>query len=209
MTTNPAKRPVGAWQIVRDTPYRDQVGPKIHLRRTCEGLEHVRLASLRRLRFASLADLGESTDARPCRMCGLEKVLLSVLRPTAHEASVFVTFTSQGNPAENLRSFAWKASTESGSARLARLAERLGLPTGEASCGRFAYGFLPVSGAEILSRNLRTVIRPDYTGPGLPDLTVMECAWALLAENPPELEIRWNATDTPPDAWELAQLLVA
>lgn len=205
---SPLRGPVTAWF---SSKMREEARfPKYHLDKECTGLERVPLEHLASETYDDAFALGEDTTGRPCRMCSLERVLYTVLRPRAKgnrgSGKVFATFTSQScptNPDERLHRYRWRESSESGQERLVRVAEKLGLPTVYTSPGPVSWGFLPVRGAEILSHNLRTELRPEVRT--LPTRDVIECAWALLDDNPPQLRDEYA---TGPDPWELARLLV-
>lgn len=202
--------PVTAW-VSRS---KSNVFPKFHLEPSCAGLARAAVwpeedSTLEIVEHDDMTALGADLSGRPCRMCALERVLDVVLRPTdRRKRRVFTSFTSQGNPEENLASYKFRASSESGQDRLVRVASRLGLPVVRASCGPVTYGFLPVTGAQILQRNLRSYSRPDVKQ--TPSGDVVECLWALLDDNPPELR-RLELADIDPDEicdpWELALLL--
>lgn len=179
--------------------------PKLHRVRRCEGLE--RVAAPQRIWFASLRILAEYDLARPCRTCALEEALKEVLAAEKTQP-VFVTFTSQGCPTEDLRRFRFSVATESGKARLRRVAAAAGLGTVESELGPIAYGFVSHAGAQILKRNLRTLVRPEIAK--LPPPETIEVLWGLLQANPPELgDVAVLLGDDEVDPFELAELITA
>lgn len=205
----PFRGPVRVWFSGR---MRDEGRfPKYHYDRRCSGLERVPADALAFEVYDDAFALGEDFDGRPCRMCTLERVLYTVLRPRAQgnrgAGAVFTTFTSQScptSPDQKLHRYRWRESSETGQERLRRIAGVLGLPVATSSCGPVSWGFLPARGAEILSVNLRTELRPEVGA--LPAKEVIECAWALLDDHPPQL--RALSDDGTPDPWELARALV-
>lgn len=202
----------GSVRVWFSGPMRDEGRfPKYHYDRNCSGLERVSPEKLASDVYEDAFLLGEDPDGRPCRMCTLERVLYTVLRPRAHgnvgKDRVFATFTSQScptSPDQKLHRYKWRESSPTGQERLRRIAGTLGLPVTFASCGPVSWGLLPVRGVEILSANLRTEVRPEVRE--LPSSEVLECAWALLDDHPPQLRVL--SDDGSPDPWDLARTLV-
>jgi hypothetical protein len=204
----PLRTPVRVWFSGRMRGAGGYV--KYHVDRRCSGLERTHREDLMHEVFADAFALGENDEGRPCRMCTLERVLYTVLRPRAagnrDGGLVFTTFTSQPCPTSpdvNLRRYKWRASSQTGQDRLHRIAAKLNLSTVTSSPGPVAWGFLPTRGADILAANLRTEVRPNVSD--LPPADVMDCLWVLLDDNPPQLR---NRSRDGVDPWELARLLV-
>jgi hypothetical protein len=201
-----AKRPIVAYVSTRALA-DPKAQAKLHLDISCPGLDRAVIhphedLTLAVAEFANLRSLASWSDARPCRVCALEPVLDTVLRAGRAKNLVFATFTSQPNPGENLRRYKWRSATESGSARLSRIAERLNLPVAHTSCGQVTWGVFPAAGVRALQRNLRTYTR---NLPDLPDAQTVQMLWALLDESPPEL----GGPDGPSDPWDIAELVSA
>lgn len=164
--------------------------PKLHLIRDCEALTTTPDEAVGTCDYPNVFDLATTSGSRACRMCTLESVLMTVLHPDRRRngAPVFFTSSSQANPLNpdaGLSSFNWSKATESGEARLARVARRSALPTTRTNAGIVMWGWTDQRGAAALAANLRTVIRPDHSG----DIssTIVEIAWSLLNDTPPEI----------------------
>lgn len=184
--------------------------PKFHLEEACL-LVRTPPERIEKRTYKDAFALVDDERGRPCRVCALERVFYTVLRPGSlrNHPQVFATFTSQGCPTDpgvNLFRYKWRESTPSGNERLARIARRFKLDTGTAPSGLFTYGLMSIQSAERISRNLRSVIKPEITE--LPPKAVVECAWALLDDNPPELRAEGFDPDAP-DPWEMARLLLS
>ena len=165
--------------------------PKLHLVRDCEALLTTPDEAVGTSEFASVFDLAITTVGRPCRMCALESVLLTVLHPDRRRSGqpVFFTSSSQANPLNpdaGIRSFNWSKATESGEARLQRVARRSALPTTRTNAGIVVWGWTDQRGAAALAANIRTVVRPDHNGDV--NSSIIEIAWSLLNDTPPELQ---------------------
>ena len=187
--------------------------PKYHLEFNCEGLDSTPIEAQGELTFPNALTLGLTTEGRPCRMCTLESTLITVLSPAptfsemSKEGLVFCSFTSQANPSNpdsNIANFAWTKATASGEARLRRIAELCGMQTILTSAGIAAYGLTSVEAADVVSTNLRTVIRPFDK---VPSIETIECAWSLLNDDPPEMA-QYLGVKNRIDAWETARLLL-
>lgn len=182
--------------------------PKLHLVEDCEGLEATPPEARDAATFHSVRSLATTDWARPCRMCALESVLITCGDPKpAQERKVFVTFTSQAtprNPDASPLSFDWHAATDSGIARLRRLARRLNLSVTGSCSGPVAYGMVNEDAAAAIAGNLRTVVRHDVVD--VPSEAMIATLWTLLGDNPPELaEILGEEVDL--DPWTAARLL--
>lgn len=185
--------------------------PKLHLDVRCVGLERVEVSPRSNIghhRFVSLTALSRSELGRPCRVCALERVLDSVLRPVRpknQRSYSFATFSSQGNPHEGIEQYAWRASTDTGAERLSRVLARCGLPSVLCAHGPAGWGFFPPDGINALQRNLRCYVRDDIVtdpGPG-----AIQTLWSLLDDNPVELDSALEEATERPDPLELATLL--
>lgn len=183
--------------------------PKYHLDPACVGLEPVPEEARGTQRFASLLALAKVSDTelrgRPCRMCALETVLAHAWARPSMQAGpqVAVTFSSQGNPYEPMTwnaEYEWGTVTESGAARLQRLAAHCGLEVVETAVGPVAHGVLPRRFARVLAANLRLYEVGE------------------LAASPEQIMVFWSlATDAhdgcapadAADAWRVARATVA
>jgi hypothetical protein len=192
------------------TTWSTRVGyPKLHVDATCEALENTP-EEARGVELMSALQIAGCDWGRPCRMCSLESVLNTLLDPKHHAAGTemtFVSFTSQSNPLSPDQpggpwSYAWHESTDSGKQRLVRVAQRAGLEISQTLCGPVAYGFVPADVVGALSHNLRSLHRPEVVE--LPDAAVIACVWALLGDNPPEIDLDNEGLD----AWDIATKLV-
>jgi hypothetical protein len=188
--------------------------PKFHITPECEALEATPEEARETRTFSSVTELGLSDDGRPCRICTLESVLVTVLDPrrvhdvTRDGVKVFLSFTSQANPTNpdsNITNFGWGKATASGQARVRRVALRSRLSTTSTSSGLVAYGLVSGTAAEVVAKNLRSVIR--HTGV-IPGAEVLECVWVLLNDDPPELA-EYLGIHPNIDAWETARALVS
>lgn len=178
--------------------------PKFHIDHDCEGLERTPAEARLEKSYANASELGLDFSGRPCRQCSLESVLLTTLAPRPRVKKVFVTATSQSNPLDpgaKIYNYRWRESTESGRARIIRLAKALNFEIASTPAGPALYGFVPFSAAAILSHNLRTVIRREITE--MPSAQVVEVAWTLYGDNPPELGMPAILADV----WETAEAL--
>lgn len=183
--------------------------PKYHVNPDCEGASATPEEARGRKTFESATYLGLDSEGRPCRMCSLESVLRTVFADHPGPEKVFVSFTAQENPRNpdvDVFSFNWSAATESGQRRVRRLARRGGLSVVRTTAGSTAYGYVNRAVADVLAHNLRTLVRE--TAKEVPDAAVIECMWALLNDDPPELAEQLNRS-TNLDAWETARLLLA
>ena len=187
--------------------------PKYHLDFKCEGLDSTPIEAQGELTFPNALALGLTTEGRPCRMCTLESTLITVLNPVpifserSKEELIFCSFTSQANPSNpdsNIANFAWTKGTASGEARLRRVAEFCGMQTILTSAGIAAYGLTSVEAADVVSMNLRAVVRPFDI---VPSIETIECAWSLLNDDPPEMA-QYLGVKNRIDAWETARLLL-
>lgn len=182
--------------------------PKYHIIDDCEGFASTPEESRIRRMFNNVVELGASGEGRPCRMCSLESVLISVLDPRpAPQRDVFVTFTSQANPKNQDASvfhYDWLYATDSGMRRLRRLARRGNLAVTGTCSGPVAYGYVSSDAAHVLAANLRTMVIGSVDR--IPQPPTIEVLWTLLGDNPPELAEALGS-DTGLDPWEVANLL--
>jgi hypothetical protein len=92
---------------------------------------------------------------RPCRNCAMELVVDLASREGKRDTPV--TFSGQYQPDEGgVDVFEWDNVTQSGDARLVRIAERLGLDTIRSASGTVAYGLVTPKLASVLDRNVRS-----------------------------------------------------
>lgn len=161
--------------------------PTHHLDPLCPGFEKVEEERRAKCVFPDADALADDENGRLCRICTLESVLRTVLRPRCGDATVFVTFSSrppsQGRP------------TESGQARLRRVGKARGLGIVETTtAGTIAYGNVPTRALTVLERNVLTHQIPWMRG--VPDADHLECFWTLLSDIPEigsrELRRAWN-----------------
>lgn len=147
--------------------------PKFHLTAGCKGLGRVKIhdgaddADIAAHEFTSWQQLAEHTDGRPCRVCTLEKVLDLCLQAhgTIHpdrDDARFVTFSGQPTPREHLRRYKWREVSDTGRARLQRIAQRSDLQLTHTGVGPVAFGVLPEAVIDVLTRNLRTIVHPTH-----------------------------------------------
>ncbi|MHB1718440.1 MAG: hypothetical protein ACYCV5_14100 [Acidimicrobiales bacterium] len=185
-----------------------------HLSPACTGLENsASVGSEISTWGAVCADMVH----RPCRMCALETALVSVLKGDGGCATVrgrsrraFVTLSSQAaplDPGTKLHAYRWHTSTPSGEARLAAVAEAVGLRTGRATCGLVAWGFIPRQAVAVLERNLRVlVVRAVHRMPQ--ELTVLTY-WSLENDAPVLTKTNeidpWEAAVAVSGDWDLAR----
>lgn len=179
--------------------------PKFHMVADCDSLERTPVEARATRDFASPMELALSTEGRPCRNCTLESVLITALKAPSKADPVFVTTTSQANPLDpgaSVWKYKWSDSTESGRARVERLAQKANLPLAHTGVGPALYGFVSPDAAQVLRFNLRTQVVASLTE--LPDRELVETVWTLLGDNPPELA----GSELEDDPWVLAEALV-
>jgi hypothetical protein len=174
----------------------------------CDSLERTPIEARVVREFASPAELAAARDGRPCRNCTLESVMITVLKAKPGPDPVFITTTSQANPLEpgrNVWTYKWSDSTESGRARMDRVAKKVvseHLELAHTCVGPALYGFVSPETAEALRFNLRTQVVPSITE--MPSRELVETVWTLLGDNPPELA----GSQSDDDPWFLADALV-
>jgi hypothetical protein len=182
--------------------------PKFHLVADCEGFVSTPDEARLSRRFDTAVELGVCAEGRPCRMCTLESVLVSVLDPRpATERNILVTFTSQANPRSpdaSVFHFDWLSATTSGASRLHRLARRGGLAVSATCSGPAAFGYVSTDAAAVLKSNLRSFV--IGSGQPAPQPSTVEVFWTLLGDNPPELAAAMGEIEGM-DPWEVATLL--
>lgn len=193
---------------------------KYHLDPTCRGLEQVRNEDRVRRVFSSALSLLRETQGRPCRLCSFEPVLMACLTSPWLTAGpkVRVEFSGQPNPHEDASgSYAYRTVSESGAARLERLAVVMGLAVAMTQSGPVAHGLLSRRMAAIVGRNLRLVVdpytphvdaparrRPPSAAPReVGDLEVA-IRWVLLNDAPPDA----SGTSTTLDPWVVSAAAV-
>jgi hypothetical protein len=179
--------------------------PKFHLVAECGGLDNVGADWRETRRFASALALLRSDAGRPCRMCSFEPLMAAVAgAPSLRRGRrVLTEFSGQPNPNEDSPfRYQWKAVSESGAQRLERIAELLDCSVARTVAGPVAFGYLPVTLSQVLSRNLRTIVCP--TAGHHPERFEVEVRWALLSETPPERDVEVSL-----DAWTVARAIVA
>lgn len=178
--------------------------PKWHASWTCPGLEHASAIVSRE--FDGLIAAATDDAGRPCRMCLLEPALVLALRQDAGGQGTLTTCSSQGNPRERGKRFRFDDASESGMARLSRVAAAAGVPTAHAVVGPVLYGFFSPDTRTLLARNIRTLAVPGVAD--LPSPEVVASAWTLWNDDPPE---RLKDDDTRrvkvTSMWALAELL--
>lgn len=200
--------------------------PKLHFEISCEGLRYVRVSApddptappegepakldpddhgLGIAEFPSMHSLGLADWTRPCRMCALERVLDTVLRPTEGDKLVFATFTSQPAYVADSRRFVRMEVSATGRDRLLRIAERLALPVTTTMSGPAAYGLLPERGVRVLQRNLRTQATERITT--MPSAAFVATFWTFVDDAPPEL-VALGADPAACDPWQVAELII-
>lgn len=185
--------------------------PKLHVDPRCEALENTPEEAVGSERM-NAREIAACEWGRPCRMCSLESVLNTLLNtPCPHDGpgddhTRFVTFTSQSNPRSPDQpggpyAYQWHASTDSGRRRLLRVAAKAGLQVTHSACGPVAYGFVPADAVPALAQNLRTYCRDHIDE--MPSADLVAYLWALLGDNPPELDFDGDGLD----AWDIASRL--
>ena len=180
--------------------------PKYHLDPVCTGLDRVGPTWRGETQFASPLALTRDRAGRPCRHCALEAALGATwVAPWTHVGrTMLVTISGQGNPAEpsvGWETYVWSAVSETGAARLARLASLFGLRVDETCVGPVATGWVSARFAKLLERNLRCYeLAGDRSGSLHP--LQLQVFWSLMTR---------DAGDRlgPADAWTLAAASVA
>jgi len=180
---------------------------KWHLDPVCSGLQYTPLEDRASSVLEGAKELcGDFGVARPCRICTLEPALKTLLkvRRGDRKTVTLATFSSQPAPDSrdvNLATYKWNSATESGTARIERVASHLGLETAfNPLCGRTVYGFVPSHAVSLLAGNLRTWVMPEETE--LPNKGAIECLWTLL-NDAKSLHTRPGETAL----WEIAKKL--
>lgn len=114
--------------------------PKLHIVEDCDGLARTPEEARAQTTFTSVLEAATVDWARPCRLCALESVVITLGDPKGSPTrDTYVTFTSQASPRNqdaSPLSFHWFDSTDSGVARLKRLARRLRLDVTGTKIGR-------------------------------------------------------------------------
>lgn len=169
--------------------------PSWHLDPLCGGLEKVETERRGVREFANARAVGEDVDGRICRMCTLESLLRTLLRPVAGEPGRYVTFSSRPPGTSSI------GATPSGEARLRRLAKTLGLETtSTATSGVVAYGTVPARAVDALSANLDTLTIPWVRS--TPPSEHVQCFWILADDHTGPLDTALRR-----DLWTTARLL--
>lgn len=182
-----------------DLPY-----PSWHLDPECGGLEKVESERRGTRGFADAQALADDTDGRICRMCTLESLLRTILRREHDEPVRYVTFSSVP-PRHSERRVPARTTvhgaSESGEARLRRVAKTLGLETTPTpSSGLVAHGAVPVRALEALGTNLDTLTLPWVRR--TPGSEHIQCFWILVDDQPGPLDTALRR-----DLWTTARLL--
>jgi len=131
-------------------------------------------------------------EYRPCRNCALEQVLDLALNSEA-TATVPVTFSGQFVPEEiGVNVFEWEAISQSGVARMRRIAARSGLQVTDTVIGPVVYGLVAPSTYQLLARNLRTYrldrdLADRVRGNDDKVAFAIESYWMMRNSRPPEL----------------------
>jgi hypothetical protein len=133
--------------------------PKLHLEWECgtvgkDGTPRV----LKSPAKTELAPMGitkiNQHEYRPCRVCALEQVL--GLASSTGRPRTAVTFSGQFLPEEEgANSFKWDEVSNTGAARLERVAKQTGLHTTYTSSGPVAYGVVTLQMLKALKKSLR------------------------------------------------------
>jgi len=169
--------------------------PSWHLDPLCGGLENVETERRGVREFADAWALAEDVGGRICRMCALESLLRTIMRPVAGEPGRYVTFSSRP-PGKSSG-----GATASGEARLRRLAKTLGLETtSTASSGVIAYGTVPARAVDALGANLDTLTIPWVRS--TPPSEHVQCFWILADDHTGPLNAAVRR-----DLWTTARLL--
>ncbi len=173
--------------------------PSLHLDPTCPGLERVPDDARATRMFRDVHDLALEEGTRLCRMCTLEAVLRSTLRPARGDRSrTYVTFSAE--PLESGPFPGYGSPTPSGRRRITRIAKRTGMQCEDTGDGLIIHGWTDPRGVRILERNLRTL---RIHTPGTREQ--LEILWTLVRDGhssvpePPQLR----------ELWQAAQLLTA
>ena len=193
--------------------------PRMHLDERCSAFEQVAATAKHMITYAGAYELGTVDSARPCRVCCLESVLRTVLHPqwgkehpsTAlneyadADLEVFFSTTAQPcpeRPDSSLSGYKWGDSTDSGRARIMRIAERSALGVAQTIIGPALYGIREQRVVWVVQMNLRTAIAPSVVTDNADG--VVSTVWTLFNDNPPEMN-RQNMN--PVDLWATASLL--
>lgn len=194
------------------TAHRYTQAPKFHIDEGCDGLKRANWDLQTARRFPSVTSLLERAEGRPCRSCALEPFLVRYLRspqtraskqrPTIPGGRSVVMFSSQANPLEgNPHNYRYRSATESGAARLRRIAAELGLPTVDTAAGPVTWAKLTAQAASAVATNLRTIVAPAHVGDL--DEMLVQTVWSMLVSSPPETG-GWGD-----DVWDLAAAVIS
>lgn len=182
----------------------DLAHPSWHLDPACGGLEKVESERRGIREFSDAWALAGDTDGRICRMCTLESLLRTILRNRVSEPLCHVTFSSMPPRRSGKRTpsrTTVHGATESGEARLRRLAKTLGLATTPTpTSGLVAYGEVPVRALDALGTNLDTLTLPWVRR--TPASEHIQCFWILVDDHEGPLETALRR-----DLWTTARLL--
>lgn len=173
--------------------------PSWHTDPLCGGLERVERDHLDVRTFPDAASLAADDEGRICRMCTLESLLRTVLRPKSGEPQVYVTFSSKAPVSGPSRRTT--PPTTSGETRLRRLAKTFTFETTTApNSGIVAYGYVPVRALDALATNLDTLALPWVRR--TPSNEHVQCFWTLVDDHDGHLDAAGRR-----DLWRTAGLL--
>lgn len=162
--------------------------PKHHLDPGCDGLAHVSWRPDERSWPSHLAVLRDG-DGRPCRRCALEPSLVAAAagRWAWQGPRCAVTFSGQGSPGERYHHlvgpYQWAGVSETGAARLVRVAALLGLDVVDTDAGPVAHGTATRRWARLLAGNLRCYDLGDVL---LGDREAVATFWTMACTHPLE-----------------------
>lgn len=171
----------------------------MHILRQCEALSRSSESRIVAEEFASAADLASLRGTRPCRMCALSSLVITLCEKPSGTPVKF-TVASQASPHRvdgNPYTSEYRRASDSGAQRIRKLGRRLNWEVTETAIGPVAVGEGSPDAVQFLSDNLR-VARLPHDADTNPE--TIETFWVLAGDNPPEAGGNLNLTDL----WRLA-----
>lgn len=172
---------------------------RIHLDRHCDGLDHVDSERITIQTMASLRAIGRQPLRLPCRRCALEPFLMALFeRPLGSKAALVAVASTA---AINRRTRDDGSPSDTGVARLERLASFTGWQITSSEIGPVVWGVTTRPNATLIGRNLYTLVvdnRPEWRRSD-----IVACAVSLAVD-------RHGVKRPPHDAntvWHLAEAI--
>lgn len=153
--------------------------PTWHLEPGCAGLERVPEEARAERTFADAMELGMSPEGRACRLCCMERLLRSVLRPGRSKNAPRQHVTISGETPDRGPFPGWDRPSRNGLRRLRRIARHTGLTIHHNGRATILCGEVSEDGVEILKKNLRS-----YTLETPESEEVLSIFWALVSDEP-------------------------